>query len=252
MLNKGNPCIRGYTHVGRNCPGCRYYYEEKEMNRPEIEVEAEAYDNFRMELRAFEDWVEDRAGKRVTFAGTIHSVKPGFRWSWNGKSWRLSFQGFLIVFQEGYVGNDHFEDFCYATVSRTLQARWMLRAGDGVEFEAVFAMDRGRLVLSRLSRIEVVDRGAGDVWTESQAHVARTTGTLFTSQEEVCVACPRGALVDFLDEYGKGVRHYRRMLCLEGMPDPGLCTYRVHRLLQVQVCQEDRERIRRSNGRPQS
>jgi len=246
LLDKGNPCIRGYNYVGKNCPGCRYYSEDKEMNRPEVEVNPGVYEDFEAELRAFEDWVRDHTGKRVTFYGRIHSVKPRFRGVSDGKAQRLSFHGFLLVFQEGYIGKDHFEDFCYATVSRGLQGRWQLRRGDVVEFEGDFGLDRGRLVLSKLNRIEVVERGDGEVWTESRAHVARATGTVFASQEEMCVACPRGALVDMADETDG--RHYRRMFCMEGMPDPALCTYQKGSLLQIEVCLEDRERLRRMNG----
>ncbi len=244
LMDKGNPCVRGYSHVGRNCPGCRYYAEDKEMNRPEVEVSREAYEDFERDLMAFEDWVRGHAGKRVTFFGVLHSVKPRFRGSSDGKTQRISFHGFLLVFREGYVGRDHFEDFCYATVSRSLQARWQFRCGDRVEFDGEFSMDCGRPVLSRLNRIEVVDRGDGAVWTESQAHVARATGTLFTSQEEMCVACPRGGLVDMTDEVAG--KSFRRMLCMEGMPAPSLCAYHAKEpLLQIEVCLEDRERLRR-------
>ena len=46
LLNKKKKCHRGYRHVGRNCFGCKEFYDEKIHNFPELQVSQDEYKDF--------------------------------------------------------------------------------------------------------------------------------------------------------------------------------------------------------------
>ena len=96
-------------------------------------------------------------------------------------------------------------------------------APDRLEFRATVREDRGRIVLERMRRLEVLRRGEGRVWTPADGMVAKRTAIAFPRQPERCLLCPSGTLLDVNQDTPSGVRHYRRLLCLEGMEDPEVC-----------------------------
>jgi len=223
-LNKGSSCPRGFGHVGKKCFGCKFFSDEKIIYRPQIVVSSERFEAFKRDLRAFETWLERLRGREVNYSGTVFSVKPHVTTD-PSRSRRLSFHGFLVVFHDGFVNLVHLHDFCYLRVSGRTQERYRFKPGDRVDFFARLGESRGRIILTRANRIEVEEETEGPWWNESRARVAVRTGAFLDGQPEKCLNCEKGCLVDVRDRGGSDVRIRRRLFCLEGIRDPGLCPY---------------------------
>ena len=221
-LGKGQSCRRKFTHVGRLCRGCKEYEEEKVHQQPRLLLLPGPWHEFRRELEVFEDWFDRVIGTEVEVMGDLAEVKPMFvREVDSGQ--RVRFRGFLLVFPEAYLGMTHLRSTVYLRVGREAQTRNAFRAGDRLEFHATIREDRGRIVLDRMRRVEVLRRGEGRVWTPAEGIVAKRTAIAFPRQPERCLLCPSGTLLDVNQDTPSGVRHYRRLLCLEGMEDPERC-----------------------------
>ena len=217
-LNKGHRCPRKFKHVGKNCFGCRDFYEEKVHNFPEVILPENEYDKFREELDEFEEWLDGNLDRSLEFAGIIDGIKPHYCKKIYPKSEHLSFQGFLLIFREIFLGMTRFEDFVYARISSKTFSTLKLGKGDKIFARGVLTMEEGRLVLSKCHHFEVEERGEVPVWNESNTRIIRETATRFSVQPEGCVACPFGALVDVEDFKGNR-KLYRELYCLKGMPD---------------------------------
>ncbi|MEW6488441.1 MAG: hypothetical protein AB1578_11095 [Thermodesulfobacteriota bacterium] len=222
-LEKGQACKRKFTAPGRLCRGCREYEEEKVHQQPRLLLAPGAWEAFRRELEVFEDWFDRAVGREVEVSGEVAAVKPCFVREVDAGS-RIRFQGFLAVLRDAFLGRTRFEESpVYLRASRSLQERHGLRAGDVLDFRATVREDRGRVVLDRPRGIEVLSRGPGEAWTFSAGLAAKHSATAFARQPERCLQCPAGTLLDVHQETRDGVRRYRRLLCLEGAPEPGVC-----------------------------
>ncbi len=221
-LEKGQACKRKFTDVGRLCRGCREYEEEKVHQQPRLLLTPGQWLEFRRELEAFEDWVDRAVGREVEASGEIAGVKPAFVREVDAGS-RIRFRGFLVLLRDAYLGRTLFRSPVYLRVSRSAQERHALREGDVLDFRATVREDRGRVVLDRPRALEVLSRGSGQVWTFSAGLAVKHSATAFRRQPERCLLCPAGTLLDVHQETRDGVRHYRRLLCLDGAPEPGVC-----------------------------
>jgi len=226
-LNKGMTCTRKFKHVGRNCFNCKEFYDEKELNAPELMVNEKAYHHFTRELKAFEQWLEEFRGREVEFSGTINSVKPSFYKKVGHRDRQLTFDGFLINFKEGYINLDHFRDFVYVKISSTIQHRHRFCKGDTVHCCAHLNETNGRIILSRIHGIDIENKAESDAWTEAEAQLAKNTGTIIPIQYEKCLNCERGSLLDIQSDSLK----HRMLFCLEGIVDPHYCSYTISKLL---------------------
>jgi hypothetical protein len=179
-------------------------------------------ENFKRDLRKFESWLEGLRGREVNYSGTVFSVKPRLTMD-PSRNWRRSFCGFLIVFAKGFVNMVHLEDFCYLRVSGRTQERYRFRRGDRLDFFARLNENRGRVVLSKINRVEIEERAEGVWWNENRARVALKTGSVIDGQPEKCLQCENGCLVDVVRTPTMDTGARRRLFCLEGVKDPGLC-----------------------------
>lgn len=216
-------CSHGFQHVGKRCLSCPHFYDEKILRYPCLLLSPEEYRGFLQELRGFERWLREVSGREVSVGGTINSVKPWFKEVVRLPRSGVAFRGFLLNFAEAYLGLIRWEDLCYVTIGKGMQARHRFRRGDQVSFRARVQMDRGRLVLGRVREVEIEGRAEGEFWTESKALLAQRFGRSFFSQPERCLACEKGALLDVIDEAGGSERKDRRLFCLEGIPDYRFC-----------------------------
>ncbi len=225
-LSKNRKCHRGYSHVGRKCPGCRFFVDEKIHNYPELQVSEPEYRQFLRELEEFEDWLTEIDNKELEILGTISSVKPLFVKKVYPKTSFLSFRSYLLVFREIYLGMDLMRDYVYALVSKKLQQQYRFAAGDRLEARARLTTDRGRLILHRLNRIQVEHHGSEENWDDQKVLLARETATIFPTQPEGCVQCPFGALVDLVYAERRSGGPRRELLCLQGIQDYRDCYVR--------------------------
>ena len=222
-LNKGRSCPRKFKHVGRKCFGCKEFYDEKVINCPEVALSDEEFSKFMRDLGEFETWLEDLKGIEVNFSGTIYSVKPRMRQVVQGNRGHIALNGFVLTFREAFFDLVKFEDLCYLTISKGLQAKYRFSKGDKIDFYARVSVDRGRLIMKRPNRIEIDERGEGETWSWDKALVAARTASPIPYQLEKCFACDRGCLLDTIERTNAGDRHKRQLFCLEGIKNPMLC-----------------------------
>jgi hypothetical protein len=235
-IGKRHGCPRGFGHVGRECFSCHEFYEERVIHRPEVALPQKEFEAFSEELREFRWWLSQNLGRRLPFQGLVSAVKPRFHVSQGRHRERLSQSGFLLGFREGFFGNSRMEDRFYGIAGDGLIQRLRIVPGTQLEGEALLLMDRGRLVLERLSRLEVLSPGEGTALTRSEALISQATATVFQGQPERCFSCPRGALLDVWDEQ-QNLRH--RVACLDGRPEPKDCSYAAELLLaELERCAE--------------
>ncbi len=217
QLSKKSKCHRGYSYVGRKCPSCQDYYEEKIHNYPELQISKLEFENFMQELAAFEDWIEENQLRPIEFAGTVTEIKPHFRQKIYPKSKFLSFQGYIAVLAPVFLGWERFEDPVYASISSKYLQK--LRLGKGAEIEGIgeIAIDHGRLILKRMRNIEIIQEGEKNYWNEQRVLLARETATELPNQPETCLGCQFGALVDveYLRDHHTHSR--RKLFCLKGI-----------------------------------
>ena len=223
LMKQGKPCYRGYNFMGKNCHGCRHFYEEKVHNRSELQISETEYQEFQRELVEFEDWLEEHRGKEWEIHGKIDGVKPLFNKRVYGKGESFVFRGFLLIFKELFIERERIEDHVYIRLSPKTYASLKFGAGDVITARATLDMDRGRLVMHRLRRIDIEQRGEAPLWNESKALVARETATHIPLQPEGCIQCPFGSLIDVEDRSAKHSRRYRELYCLKGMKDHRKC-----------------------------
>ncbi|WP_459940375.1 hypothetical protein [Deferrisoma palaeochoriense] len=221
-LEKGKRCKRKFRHVGRLCRGCPEYDEEKVHQQPRLLLTPGQWLDFRRELEEFERWFDETVGRRVEVSGEVAEVKPSFVQEVDAGS-RVHYRGFLVVLAGAHLGWTRIDAPVYLRVSRAAQDRHGFRAGDRIECLGEVAQDHGRIVIRRVGRVEFGGRGTGRVWTAAEGLVAKAAATAFSHQPETCLRCPGGTLLDVYRDDGGGVRHHRRLLCLEGLPSPELC-----------------------------
>lgn len=223
-LSRGSPCSRGFRRAGRLCFGCRFFLDEKIVYQPRVVLTKERFEAFRGELEEFESWLEGLRGREVNYSGTVFSVKPRLLID-PSRSWRPSFWGFLVVFHDGFVNMVHLRDFCYLRVSGRVQERYRFRTGDRLDFFARLVEDRGRIVLTRVNRVEIEHRAEGFWWNESRARVALRTGALLVHQPGKCLDCEQGCLVDVKRGPSVDTGIHRRLFCLAGVENPWSCPH---------------------------
>lgn len=225
LFKQGKNCYRGYKQMGKNCPGCRYFYEEKRHNHPELQVPAEKFERFQQELRQFEDWLSEHLHREVEIHGEIDGVKPLFHKRIYHKGEGLSFSGFLLIFRQLYFGYELMDDHVYVRLSPKAYKQLKFGHGDVISAKATLTLNRGRLVLKKLRRIDIERRGEPPLWSESEALVAREIATLVPIQPEGCIQCPFGSLVDVEDfrDGSRQAKQYRQLYCLRGMKDYRIC-----------------------------
>jgi hypothetical protein len=195
-------------------------------------IDKPSYEKFTRELNSFEDWFEELRGKEVDFSGTINSVKPGFYKKSEGSDNKLSFDGFLINFREGYINLDHFRDFIYVKISSTMQHRYKFSQGDRLNFYARLQEKQGRILLFRINRVDIEHKEDNEAWTESKAQLAKKTGTIIPIQYDKCLNCDKGSLIDC----NIVSKRQRMLLCLEGIKNPLYCNYSLSKLLLADNC----------------
>lgn len=219
LFGQGKACYRGYNHIGKNCSGCRYFDDQQIFNRPELQVNDKEYADFKMELAEFEDWLEERLHREHEIHGTVDGVKPLFHKKVYSNGEGFAFSGFLLIFRQLFFGMDVMEDHVYARLSPKTYQSLKLGRGDVLSARATLTVDRGRLVLKKLKRIDIEQRGEPPQWDASKALVARETATLQENQPEGCIQCPFGALIDVEDTRYSEMKTYRQLYCLNGIPD---------------------------------
>lgn len=242
-LDRGLSCPRSYTHVGRKCSSCPEYYDEKVIKCPELLLSPREHQIFLKDFQEFELWLQGKKDRQVDFAGTIETVKPRVIMHCSNGHSRLSFQGFILVFKEGFVDLTPFEDTIYAILSPSQQTRLRLGEGDQLEFKAILHLDRGRLIMDRVRAVEIESKAEAQPWTLAEARQALLTGRILDDQYEKCLNCSHGSLVDVSEAntLPDGQKR-RKLLCLKGVPGPEYCIVQAREeIYRINYCQDEEE-----------
>ena len=208
------------------------------MTRLLVKEDPRGYPDFVELLQDFEEWLRDHVEKRHECLGTIRSVKPHIKmFGEPSGNPSVHLAGYLVCFENTFIGNERIDDPVFAVVGRAAQQRLQLRRGDELEFEAILTVDEGRLRLDQWRKIDFRVRAENEmVWNDSKSVVARSTGTMLKHQAEKCIACDQGMLVDVVRrEYGKD-RLLHRIFCLQGMASASACTYDAGSELYTNSC----------------
>jgi hypothetical protein len=235
LLNKGQSCNKGFTHVGRKCFGCRHYFDEKIHNQPFSLLANDDYQQFLDELDDFEDWLESIREKQLDIQGTILTVKPALTKIIHHQSSHLQLNGYFIHFDEAFIDTVHWEDHCYALIYPDQQARFQFAAGDKIEFRSKIELNEGRLVFKKLNNVEFLDRSHQPTWSQSQALVVKHTTISFDPQPTKCLHCDQGMLVDVIDKSRPQWERNRELFCLKSFPSPEVCYYAVEKKVLEQI-----------------
>jgi len=224
LLAKQRVCFRGFSHVGKNCFNCKYFYEEKQHQYPELITQDEENTKFIDLFFEFEEWINDLQSKRVPCEGIVTGITPDLFLKKQGSRQSIRATGFLIRFEEGYIDNQLFEDPFYLSISALSQNKLLLRNGDNIEFDASLIIDRGRFRFIKPGRFQFYERGDEKPLRKSDVLVALQTYTIQENQPEKCMDCASGMLVD-VENSNNGSS--RTIVCLQGIVDYRYCTISV-------------------------
>jgi len=198
LLAKQKKCFRNFTTVGKECFNCKYFYEEKLHQYPELLLNKQDGKLFFENFLEFEVWIENLKRKRILCEGKVSQVSPEFIIEEKQNNNRLKLKGFLILFREGYIDNQLFEDDFYLSISAKTQNQLKFRKDDEVEFLAQIQIDRGRIKFFKSGKFEFFERGKSQPPTHSQSLVNAETYTIIKSQPQNCRACVFGKITDVL------------------------------------------------------
>ena len=232
LLNKGQSCSKGFQHVGKKCFGCKYYYDEKVNNQPELLISETEYQNYLDELEEFEDWLATIKGKYAEFWGIIKSVKPLFLKIINSDKSFINLQGYLLRFDDVFLNRFHWKDHCYAVISADQQQRYRFAPQDDLEFKCRIELDNGRLIFRKIRAVEFRVKSNEETWTNSNALVAKGTATFFENQAPKCLHCDKGVLIDVVDKSAAQWEKRRELYCLKSFSSPEVCYYKAEGLVE--------------------
>ncbi len=237
-LAKKKKCHRNFTTVGKHCFSCKYFYEEKIHQFPQLLVEGKAKDIFFEYYDEFCDWLASVENKTVFCEGVVHSVVPDFLINnINGKI-GLGLKGFLIIFKEGFIEDKHFEDSFYLHLDSMHQNKLRLRRDDEVEFKAILKEKDGRIELVAPRQFNFFLRGKSKPLLRSELLVSLNTATTFNKQPEKCKKCNFSVIPKFQK---KRQGSNRILICSKGIQESELCMENVERSgLYFESCENDK------------
>jgi hypothetical protein len=224
LLAKKKKCFRNFSHVGKNCTNCKYFFEEKIHQYPEFILDIEERTKFLEDFNEFEEWVNELKAKRIACEGVVSEVKPEFSlYSHNGYR-NLSLNGFLVCFKEGYMDNTFFEDTFYLSISYKTQNKLNIRKNDSLEFQANLIIDKGRFKFIRSGRFHFYERSNQIAIQKNTIIVALQSYTIQKNQPSKCLTCEYGQLCD-VKSNDSGPQ--REVICIQGIQDYNFCAISV-------------------------
>jgi hypothetical protein len=218
ILAKRKKCHRNFSTVGRKCFSCKYFYEEKIHQFPQMHIESK--EKFMDDYAEYREWIKTLQSGRVLCEGKVDSIRPDLMVNkYNGK-FQLKIRGFLISFEEGFIQNMLFEDQFFLHISTTLQNKLKIRKNDEVEFFADLKVTQGRLEFYHPNKINFYLRGSHKPMNKGDALVSMASATIFPNQPEKCKGCIYSILPDI-----EGIKFGRKraLICTKGINDFNYC-----------------------------
>jgi len=238
VLAKKKKCHRNFSTVGKHCFSCKYFYEEKIHQFPELVVEGKNKQDFFNDYNEYCDWISSIENKQVFCEGTVQSVVPDFLINKKNGKPGLGLKGFLIIFQEGFIDNQHFEDTFYLHVDTMYQNKLRLRENDEIEFKAIVKEIDGKIELFSPRCFNFYLRGNSKPLLRSDLIVSLKTATTFNVQHEKCKKCGFSVIPKIQNNTsGKN----RILICCKGIQEPENCIENINRSnLYSDSCDNDK------------
>ena len=227
LFDKGHKCPRKFKHVGRPCFSCKQYYEIKNCYAPVSRLDEVGMRDFIDAFHEYDGWLEGMQGKTIGFSGIVESIRPHLTMKIGRQGNSIRMDDYFISFGEGHLGNDLFDDRIYLRISGGFLSRAEPAPGDEIECDAIFGIDKGRIILRNPRRIDHYRKGGESHLTPSKALVGRSTGKIITGSVSFCRDCPFCCLMDIEDDRRQKQSFYRRFYCLRGIIDPEHCPARL-------------------------
>lgn len=236
-LAKKKTCHRNFTAVGRHCFSCKYFYEEKIHQLPQLTIDENERDNFFDEYDEFCDWIASKKNKQVFCEGTVHSILPDFVITQNNGKQDLEISGFLMTFNEGFIDDQHFEDTFYLHIDSMLQNRLRIREEDEIEFKAILRETEGRIELQYPRHFNFFLRGSSKPLLRSDLLVSLNTASIFNLQNEKCKKCSF-SIIPRIRNNKTGSN--RKLICTKGIKAPEICLENIEQEdLYFDSCEND-------------
>ncbi len=232
LLNKGKACSRGFSRMGRLCPGCAQYRDEKVHHQPSLRLSPAEYALFMEQCHTFDDWLMTCQGRDWDISFRIDALKPRFLKVLNPHGGQLRLDGYLLIARQGFIGRERLEDHLYAAVTPQQQERYAFAPGDEIDARGQFALDRGRILFPKIWTVEFNQRCGNPTWTNSQALVAKAGARPLPRQPRKCLQCPQGALVDIVQNDDRARSKRRELVCLQGISDEQDCYFSTLKTLE--------------------
>jgi len=232
LFDKGQKCPRKFKHVGRACASCKRYYEIKNCYVPTTKLDEADMRDFIDAFHEFEGWLEIMREKTVRFSGIVELIRPHLAMKMGRQGNTVRMDDYFLSFERGHMGNDLFDDRIYLKISEGFLKRFEPAPGDEIECDAIFGIDKGRVILRNPRRLELIKNGGQSPLTSSRARVGRATGKIIRGSVSFCKDCPYCCLLDVEDDRRQKSSFYRRFYCLRGIVDPEHCPVRLSMLLK--------------------
>ncbi len=220
ILAKKKKCHRNFSTVGRQCFSCKYFYEEKIHQFPQMVIENVDEKQFFSEYENYVEWIKSLEDKRILCEGKIESVRPDFIIQKEGNKYKTGVRGFLLTFKEGFIQNKLFEDQFYLHISVFLQNKFRFRSGDEIEFYSDLKINNGKLEFFHPNKINLDLRGTEKPITRSDALVSANSASIFFSQPEKCRQCAHSIIPEI---QGARFGQKRALICMKGINDHQFC-----------------------------
>ena len=224
LLAKQKKCFRNFTQTGRECFNCKYFFEEKIHQYPEITLQSENADLFFEQFEMFEEWIDTLKQNRVSCEGVVSSIKPNVVLYKNNNRFTPGLKGFLVRFNEGYIDNRLFIDPFFLSISSMTQNKLQIREEDSIEFTANLHINKGRFIFKKSGNFQFFNRGDTKPVRKSEALLALQHYTIQPAQPAKCMNCVNGMLIDIISNK-PGPQ--RTVVCLKGVNDANFCPYAI-------------------------
>lgn len=237
VLAKKKKCHRNFTKVGKNCFSCKYFYEEKIHQFPQIVIDQNEKTEFEYRYAEFCDWINSLKDKRVFCEAIIDSIAPDFVLYNNNGKYNIGLRGFLLIFKEGFIDDQHFEDTFFLHLNSNTQNKFRFREEDELEFKANVKIVDGKLELFSAGSFNFYLRGKTKPLLKSDLLVSISTATTFAQPYPKCHSCKFSILPKIQNvHFGKK----RVLVCTKGINEPDYCVERLEKKLQnSDKCEND-------------
>jgi hypothetical protein len=159
---------------------------------PNLLVSKDEYRLFLKEFNKFCRWTKKmRYYLKVSFAGIIDRIQPYFSIRMVGNSPIFECRDFVLIFKQGMLQKEYFEDPFYVILSWEVLEGLNLKEKDAISGQAQFHIDkRGIITLDKVSRLRLVNSFFPDAEWDIHQFNGVNLRILDSIHQDLCMECP--------------------------------------------------------------